>query len=122
MRTFYLVDPVDLDKYEDDKTVALLPRQRATEGDANLISSLCDDGLHMPVIDLDFAHDYVASSTPGHAHLYLNRPVTWEVFANLLDALLAADVIEPGFHKLSKLRGAAFVRKPGVLKAAKVTT
>ena len=117
-RTFWRVDEDSLNQYENDAAVAQNSdgRTQCDEADANLVSSLTDNGYHMPVIDLDFSHSYVPSSTAGHGHLYLDSPIEWDVYERLLDALLAAGVIERGFHRLSKLRGATFVRKPGVKK------
>lgn len=84
----------------------------------NLVSSLCSDGMHMPVLDLDIPHRYEPSSTPGHGHLYLDVPMTWDVCVKLLGALADAGIIEEGFARLSIERGASFVRKPGVHKPA----
>lgn len=84
----------------------------------NLVSSLCGDGMHMPVLDLDVPHRYEPSSTPGHGHLYLDVPMTWDAYVKLLGALADAGIIEEGFARLSIERGASFVRKPGVIKPA----
>lgn len=98
--------------------VAIEDRNRVDPGFGNLISSEVDDGtgLHMPVLDIDFAAELVPSRTPGHFHLYLDKPMTWGTYRNLLRALADAGVIEPGYASASIERGATFVRKPGVPK------
>ena len=110
---------VDLENYPDESDATHGVGGRIPvedESEANLISSRCDDGQHMPVIDLDFAHHYEPSSTPGHGHLYIDQPMPWEKFVAILDALHAAGVIEDGFYRFTMKRGQAFVRKPGVKK------
>lgn len=96
------------------------PRAACDEAEANLVSSYVGGGafggLHAPVLDLDFPCRLVESTTPGHFHLYLDRPVPWTDYAGLLETLHACGLIEPGFLKMSLERGATFVRKPGVTK------
>ncbi len=120
-RTFWRAHKLS-DYLTDDETAKRDDRECVDESRANLISSLCGDGSHMPVIDLDIPHRYVESSTPGHGHLYLDVPMSWESFEALLDALHDAGVIEAGFWRLSKLRKAAFVRRLGVRKVDADTT
>jgi len=72
--------------------------------------------LHGPILDLDFPHRYVPSTTPGHGHLYLNQPIRrWRQIV-LLWGLYIGKVIEPGFFWWSLRRGGTFVRRPGVQK------
>lgn len=87
--------------------------------DANLVSSEVDDIWHMPVLDIDFPAHLEPSSTPGHYHLYLNQKVSWEQYKKLLDVMGEIGLLEPGFVKLSKQRGATYVRKPGHKKKGK---
>jgi len=82
----------------------------------NLVSSRTQDGKHAPIIDLDFPHRYVQSSTPGHAHLYLNVEVSWWRWALLQLALWLAGVQELGYSWWSLRRGANCVRPPGEQK------
>ena len=84
--------------------------------DANLISSRCEDGRHRPVIDLDTPHGYIASTTPGHGHLYIDVPMPWWRYAILLFGLYQAGVIERGFFWWAMRRRATFVRRPGIRK------
>jgi hypothetical protein len=93
----------------------------APEHESNLVSSLYHDSLtqmdeHMPVLDIDVPCRLEPSSTPGHHHLYIDKPMSWETYQGLLEALCSAGVIEHGFHEYSVNLGATFVRKPGVTK------
>lgn len=85
--------------------------------DANVVSSHDKySSRHLPIIDLDFDHEYVPSTTPGHAHLYLNRPISrWRLFF-MLWGLYVGGAIEKGYFLWSLRRGGTFVRRPGVRK------
>jgi hypothetical protein len=131
-RLFYVAELDGDSAAPDAKNIA---RRPAPEAEANLISSLCDDGQHMPVLDVDnmsekqgldklTGHGFrldemrtVASSTPGHFHVYIDRPMPWEEYESLLMAI-SLDVIEPGYARASLERKATFVRKPEVRKSA----
>jgi hypothetical protein len=91
-------------------------RELADADTANLVSSECDDGLHMPVVDLDVPHELVESTTPGHGHLYLDVPMRFWRYAILLWGLYQAGVIERGFFWWALRRRATFVRPPHVRK------
>lgn len=91
-------------------------RQPSTEADANLISSLCNDGQHRPVIDLDVPCRLVESTTPGHFHLYVDVPMDLDRMLAMLRAMRDAGVVQPGFVQHTEARGAAFVRPEGVRK------
>ena len=82
----------------------------AEPGTSNLIGSLCDDGRHMPIIDIDVPHRYVESSTPGHGHLYLDVPMSWEQAEELLYRLVCAGVVEDGYHEFSRRHSQMFAR------------
>lgn len=71
---------------------------------------------HMLVIDLDVPAALIPSSTPGHSHLYIEARMTWENYANVLDALAYAGIVEPGYVDASKNRGFTAVRLPWVRK------
>ncbi len=83
---------------------------------ANLVASLSEDGLHRPVLDIDFPAELIPSTTPGHFHLYLNKPMTWDKYQVLLRALADAGVIEEGFAACSVKRGMSYVRTPETKK------
>lgn len=89
-----------------------------TVDQANIVTSSIDGqpGMHAPVIDLDFPHTYVPSSTPGHGHLYIDTPMDEETFWLFLETLADVGVIEEGYFKVSKKRGYSAVRLPWIKK------
>jgi hypothetical protein len=84
--------------------------------DADLISSELPGGLHAPCIDIDHRVRVVESSTSEHSHLYIDVPMTWEQYLNILVALTAAGVVEQGYLRASILRRATHLRLPWVHK------
>lgn len=83
---------------------------------ANVIESKTQDGVHLPIIDLDGPHKYVASTTPDHGHLYINTPVSPWRWRLLMFALYQAGVIERGYFWWSIRRDRNIVRLNGVKK------
>lgn len=67
---------------------------------------------HKPVLDIDYSADLVPSKTPGHYHLYLNKPVEWRDYKRLIKALAKARLIEKGYAKAALRRRQTFVRMP----------
>jgi hypothetical protein len=92
--------------------------------DATLVGSMCGTALdvdgrpgpgekfHYPLFDLDYGAVLHDSRTPGHYHLYLDRPIKWRAFKRVLRAMRKAGLIEDGFYKMTKKRGQAFLRVP----------
>lgn len=72
--------------------------------------------MHRPVLDLDFPAMLVPSSTPGHFHLYLDKPMKWTAYHDLLGALAEAGIIEEGYAEASQVRGYSAVRVPWLKK------
>lgn len=84
---------------------------------ADVISSLAPDGkTHRPVLDIDIPAELIASTTPGHSHLYLDIDLCWGRYMMLLAALHAAGIIERGYMDASVARGFTCVRLPWVKK------
>lgn len=83
---------------------------------ANLISSKTVDGKQLPIIDLDFPHEYVPSTQAGHGHLYLNVPISNFRFLLLMTGLYLGKQIELGYYIWSLRRGGNFARPLGVEK------
>ena len=71
---------------------------------------------HAPVLDIDVPSEWVPSSTPGHAHLYIDVPMTWWRYKRLLKALAKAGIIEKSYVKVSIARGHTDVRVPWLHK------
>jgi hypothetical protein len=104
------------------------PKETTLEDpEANLISSLIDtphklfqrgqkEPLHAPAIDLDVPSHLVASSTPGHFHLYIDKPMPWSKYRKLLEVLRECDLIEEGFLRSSLDRRQSYLRLPHIKK------
>lgn len=119
-RTLWHTDKLDRDSAGSLEEALAQPQTERVQvddpADANLISSLTEDGLHAPVLDLDLPHTYVPSSTPGHGHLYLDVEIPWDQYVALLAVLHDAGIIQTGFFYWSLRRQATFVRTPDVSK------
>lgn len=87
---------------------------------ANAFSSLIatggNAGEHTIAIDLDVPAVLVPSSTPGHSHLYIDSPMSWDAYLAILKALGAAGVIEDGYVAASERRGFTTLRLPWIKK------
>lgn len=73
-------------------------------------------GMHYLLLDLDVPAHLVPSSTPGHSHLYIEKPITWDRYLAVLETLAAAGVVEAGYVEVSRKRKAAHLRLPWVKK------
>lgn len=101
---------------EDDFKV----NRSLVECEANVVSSEAEDGLHYPVIDIDFPAYVVPSSTPGHVHLYIEKGLPWAVYSKLLIALADAHIIQEGYLNACLQRHMTFVRLPWVTKGEEI--
>lgn len=109
---------VTSEEFHEDRP-DLKPKVVESLEEANLVDSRIPDcpGMHRPIIDLDGLNAVlVPSTTPGNGHLYLDKPVEFEKFLKVLEAMAEAGLVQWGFYRLTKLRGAAYARKPGVKK------
>lgn len=84
---------------------------------ANLVGSLCPDGMHMPAIDIDMPCSLVPSTTPGHFHLYIDKPMTFMEYKKFVKAFIDAGIVEPNVMKYMELNGMTTLRPKGVKKA-----
>lgn len=85
---------------------------------AVLVSSEMDDGSrrHRPVLDLDLPAFVLPSSTPGHVHLFIDRPMGWVRYQRLLEALADAGLVERNYVAASTRRRQTGVRVPWIRK------
>lgn len=107
--------------YKKDLTQDIDEEETFVVEEANLISSYLAEynGLeyHLPVLDLDVEHHYIESSTFGHGHLIINKPLTKEKYDRLLNLLLELGIIEQGIlDKQWNQSGKTFIRMPGIKK------
>lgn len=139
-RHFHLISTIDHKDQGaeyDDQVLSVERALPVPEQDANTISSVMidqpdavlyairddnwndvieDEVMHAPVIDIDFPAVLIPSSTPGHFHLYLERPVKWSAYVRMLEAMSDAGLVERGYVRASVARGRTFVRKPTCTK------
>lgn len=109
-----MLDAVENDTYEKGGPL----NEPDAEHAANLVSSLCTDGLHRPALDIDVECELIESSTPGHHHLYFPTiALTWDAYQELLKALADAGIIEQRYADHSVERGQTLLRPPGVERA-----
>jgi hypothetical protein len=111
----------DYRQWNNRMRVAQGPTGRWIPGKPNLVSSITEDGRQMPIIDMDFPHHVEPSTTPGHTHLYIDRPISKVRWIILMTALRMAGVIETGFYVWSLRRGGNFVRLPGTVKDPEIS-
>lgn len=78
-----------------------------------------DYQMHRPILDIDFPAGLVPSTTEGHFHLYLDRPMTWLKYKRLLLVLAEVGIIEHGYAHASIDRGYSSTRLPWVKKEPK---
>ena len=113
-RLYYRNEKLDTATYRDPGTCTVCSKESA-----NLVSSLCGDGKHRPILDLDLPVRLVPSSTEGHSHLYIDAEMSFDTMIALIDALASAGVVERGWATAVRSRGMALVRPPWVKKPAK---
>lgn len=111
------LDVVDEPMYKSLLRYRQYEDRQPTDEDANVWSShIVGSKLHAPILDLDFPHEYVPSTTEGHGHLYLNVPVKrWRMMV-MLWGLYVGGAIEYGHLVWSLRRGGTFMRLPEVKK------
>jgi hypothetical protein len=120
-RTHWYVHGLD-DMYRDRYSRERSPVAEKDRNKANLVGSLLPTGDHGPAIDLDFPCRLIPSRSQGHFHLYLERPVAWEKYLDILKTLHAAELINGGFYKLALKYKQTFLRFPGDYLAPTCTT
>lgn len=74
--------------------------------------------LHKIVVDIDHPVKVLESSTPGHHHLFIDKPMSWDRYRAVLETLTLVGVVEPGYLSISEQRGYTAVRLPWVKKNA----
>ena len=86
--------------------------------EANVVCSQLrnNSDLHIPILDLDMDAMLLRSSTYGHYHLYIDKPMTWENYCKLLDVMAEVGILEQGYVDVSKKRGMTQVRTPWTKK------
>lgn len=86
----------------------------------NVATSRLSGGAHVVALDIDAPVEVYPSSTPGHFHLYINKPMPWDDYLQLLSLMAKVGLLEPGFVLASIVRGFSALRLPWVKKERKV--
>lgn len=104
---------------DDDYESEHVQTEQIAEADI-VLSIDKETGYHRPVLDIDFPLHTVPSSTPGHFHLYFDKPMPWAKYKRLIHALADAGIIEDGYASVSLDRQYTSVRLPWVKKQGPV--
>lgn len=117
-RKTYFDPKLDQDDYDYHKMGSPLnPLEEPNGRQANLVSSLADDGYHYPNLDIDIPVRVVLSSTTDHCHLYFDTvKLTWWQYKELLTALGNAGILDPKYVAHSLQREQTLLRPEGVKK------
>ena len=106
-RTYYYSDKIgkDYDGEEETRTPVSNPQQ------ANLVGSKLADGsgLHVVTVDIDLPARLIESETPGHYHLFIDQPMTWDDYSTWLDVSSEIGLIERGYYNAAMKRGETFL-------------
>lgn len=70
----------------------------------------------MPALDIDMPCELVPSSTEGHFHLYIDKPMTLMAYKKLVQAFIDAGIVEPNIMKYMDMNGMTALRPRGVKK------
>lgn len=62
---------------------------------------------HAILLDLDVRHDYIESSTAGHAHLYVDVTISQRDLFNFMHAAAKVGLLDPAYVNLARHRGYA---------------
>jgi hypothetical protein len=92
------------------------PLELAPPKEAELVCSDNADGMHLPVIDIDLPVQLVPSATPGHFHLYIDHPISWQHYKAILRAMAEAGIVQWGYYDATLERGYGSLRHPDRLK------
>lgn len=77
---------------------------------ANLVSSLCNNGKHRPTLDIDFPCKLVETKTPGHYHLYIEHDLTFDQYKRLIDVMADIGLVGEGIRMQMENRGMTCLR------------
>lgn len=109
----------ELNESDHDVILDLEDRKVCEVEEANVVSSLCKDGLHSPVIDIDLPCRLVPSTSEEHYHLYIEKKLNDEQYFKLLSVMAEVGIISDYYLKASQARGQTFCRLPWIKKPQK---
>jgi hypothetical protein len=114
----------DSDDPNTEKLITEKPLDQANSVSSRIIDTLADDsgsttfktGMHKIVIDLDVDAALWETTTPGHHHLIIGHPLTWEQYKELLVCLNKFGLIQDGYLHACLAREASWIRTPWTKK------
>lgn len=77
------------------------------------------DEKHLPIFDIDHSVLSWETTTPGHYHLVIDRPMSESHYLYLLDAMVKVGLVQEGYARASRKRKAAWLRMPWTKKPRK---
>ena len=75
---------------------------RVSEEQAILVGSLCDDGLHAPILDIDFSAEVVRLVNRKYAAVYLHKAILFRKFLIFLEVLCRVGLVSSDFRKMAE--------------------
>lgn len=84
---------------------------------ANSVSSnIKGTEMHRPALDIDVPCLLIDSTTPGHHHLYIDKPMPWEDYEKLIRVLAEIGILQQGYADVSIKRKRTWLRTPWTKK------
>jgi hypothetical protein len=74
-----------------------VPREQAI-----LVGSLCENGSHAPILDIDFSAEVVRLANRKYAAVYFNKIIPFKKFSDFLEVLQAVGLVSGDFRKLAE--------------------
>lgn len=106
----------DTELVDDPADAEVVLSTSGNTGKSGKYTWMAEEPLHRPIIDLDFPAALIPSTTPGHFHLYIDKEMPWSTYQHLLEAFVAAGLMEEGYRNASVARKFTSVRMPSVKK------
>lgn len=100
----------------EDEDLKIEEHVQVHPADANLVSSIKANGKHCLFLDLDMAHQHIPSTTPGHAHLFINADLSRDALQEIVDVLAKHKILQAGVKRGFDERGFLSLRIPGSVK------
>lgn len=99
--------------YSSPQDVVFPGDPRVEISEVNLITSHVagQPGMHAACLDIDsIPVRLTPSRTPGNFHLFIDKPMPWETYKNLLYVLGEAGILEWGYVNASIAKGCSALR------------
>lgn len=74
------------------------------------------DERHLPIFDIDHPCVLIPSTTEGHYHLIIDRPMSQSNYLLLMDTMVTVGLVQEGYARAARKRTAAWLRTPWTRK------